>query len=563
MATNVHSQLTGDEIHTPYIKTFANESARNLDASTSTYTTADLYKKALQIDTKAEYILTAVTPSTVWTAVADVSSIVISDGGTIGGIYQSSVLCLGDVTMDDDVDVKGNLIVNGALENSDGHALIVYGDLGVRNSMNFNRTDITLQQSGITVWGNMVCKRILFKQSGDNAVELFVNGNLTSESTLGIDMSGEDDTGCTAGGSITVGGDLKAYSIDLSGGTNSAGAAKNGGTITVKGDFNIVNSVDVSGGEGGTYAGGSGGTVNVDGSLTCLTLNCIGGSSTGASAGNGGGTTVGGDLVIKELDGYGGACSSATGIHSAGLGGDLEVKGNIICETSIVLNGGDRTGTITTSGSGTPPSSGDITCYGNLVAKHIRLIGGNTNADLETSAAGDGGSLTVNGSLILRGPFSSNISGGNSAAGNGGNGGVLTAQGFCRLQELFSDGGNAVTGKDNGSAGSCSFYSGVSCEVGLSMLDGSGTGDPPTANVRLALAGHCSFNYLDVADRTEAWIYAPGNPATLQLIQMPTKLTLNDKSGTPTPDISSELAGYCYITGSSSGTWYKISGTSV
>lgn len=560
MATNVHSQLTGDEIHTPYIKTFANDLARTGDAST--YTSSDLYKKALQIDTGVEYILTAVTP--VWTAVADASSIVISDGGTIGGTYQSSVLCLGDVTMDDDVDVKGNLIVNGAFENADGYELIVYGDLGVRNSMNFNIADITLPQSGITVWGNMVCKRILFRQSGGSAAELFVNGNLTSESTLGINMSGEDNTGCSPGGDITVGGDLKAYSINLSGGTNSAGNAQSGGSITVKGDFNIVDSVDVSGGEGGAYAGGSGGTLIVDGSLTCLTLKCIGGSSTGASAGNGGGTTVGGDLVIQEIDGYGGACSSATDIHSAGLGGDLEVKGNVICETSIVLNGGDRTGTITTtSGLGTPPSSGNITCYGNLVAKHIRLIGGNTNANLETSAAGDGGSLTVNGSLILRGPLSSNISGGNSAAGDGGSGGVLTVEGFCRLEELFSDGGNADTGKDNGSAGSCYFYSGVSSEVGLSMLDGSGAGDPATADVRLALAGHCSFNSLDVVDRTEAWIYAPSNPATLQLIQLPTKVTLNDNTGVPTGDISSELDGYCYITGSSAGTWYKISGTSV
>lgn len=558
MASNVHSQLTGDEIHIPYIKTFANELARAGD--TSTYTTDDLYKKALQIDTKTEYILTAITP--VWTAIS--AGIVIADGGTIGGVYESSVLCLGDVTMDDDLDVKGNLIVNGAFENVNGYELIVYGDLSVRNSMSFNRTDITLPQSDITVWGNMVCKGIQFRQSGNDPKELFVNGNLTSESNLGINMSGEDDTGCTDGGSITVGGDFKAYSVNVSGGKNVAGTAKNGGTITIKGDFNIVDTIDTSGGEGGSFRGGNGGDISVDGSLTCVNLTSIGGSSTGANSGDGGSTTVGGDLIVAELDARGGDCSSETDVNSAGVGGDLTVKGNIICETSIILNGGDRTGVIVTpSGSGTPPDSGSIVCYGNLVAKHIRLIGGNADANLETSAAGGGGNLNVSGSLTLRGPLPSNISGGNSAAGDGGSGGVLTVEGFCRLEEFFNDGGNANTGKANGSAGSCYFYSGVSCEVGLSMLDGSGAGNPATAGVRLALAGHCSFNSLDVVDRTEAWIYAPSNPATLQLIQLPTKVTLNNNTGVPTGDISSELNGFCYITGSSLGTWYKISGTVV
>lgn len=62
-----HRNASGDLIHTPYRQIFANAAARTGD--TTVYTIGDLYKKALQVDTQQEYVLTSVGP-TVWTATA-------------------------------------------------------------------------------------------------------------------------------------------------------------------------------------------------------------------------------------------------------------------------------------------------------------------------------------------------------------------------------------------------------------------------------------------------------------------------------------------------------------
>jgi hypothetical protein len=67
MATNTHGNLSGQEVHVPYIQIFADESERLADADT--YDAFDLYKKALQVDTVTEYILTSISPIT-WSALA-------------------------------------------------------------------------------------------------------------------------------------------------------------------------------------------------------------------------------------------------------------------------------------------------------------------------------------------------------------------------------------------------------------------------------------------------------------------------------------------------------------
>ena len=66
MSTNIHADLTDVDIHIPYRQVFANEAARLGD--TTVYATEDLYKKAYQIDTQVEYVLTGILP-TVWTSI--------------------------------------------------------------------------------------------------------------------------------------------------------------------------------------------------------------------------------------------------------------------------------------------------------------------------------------------------------------------------------------------------------------------------------------------------------------------------------------------------------------
>lgn len=79
MPSNIHSRLTGSEVHSPYMQVFANNSAFLLDSTV--YTSNDLYKKALVVADQKEYVLTSYSPK-VWT--------LINGGG--GGGSSSSVV---------------------------------------------------------------------------------------------------------------------------------------------------------------------------------------------------------------------------------------------------------------------------------------------------------------------------------------------------------------------------------------------------------------------------------------------------------------------------------------
>lgn len=79
MSSNVHSQLTGTELHSPYFKVYASEGARLSD---STLTSTDLYKKCFVTSTNLEYTLKSISPSVVW----------VSTSGGGGGGGGSSII---------------------------------------------------------------------------------------------------------------------------------------------------------------------------------------------------------------------------------------------------------------------------------------------------------------------------------------------------------------------------------------------------------------------------------------------------------------------------------------
>ena len=96
MATGLHADQVGDEVHTPYIRIFADAAARAADAGP--YTAADLNKKAIQSDTVQEYVLTAVTPT--WTATA-------GGGGGGGNVLTGNEIWVDDVNGDDVTGTSG------------------------------------------------------------------------------------------------------------------------------------------------------------------------------------------------------------------------------------------------------------------------------------------------------------------------------------------------------------------------------------------------------------------------------------------------------------------------
>jgi hypothetical protein len=85
MGTNRHAYLTDTELHIPYIKTFADAAARTGDATT--YITTDLYKKAIQLDTMVEYVLTGIDP-TVWTELPNGGDTLATSLGAQEDIYR-------------------------------------------------------------------------------------------------------------------------------------------------------------------------------------------------------------------------------------------------------------------------------------------------------------------------------------------------------------------------------------------------------------------------------------------------------------------------------------------
>ena len=116
--SSLHKDLTTDDIHVPYLRTFADEAARVADAGP--YVTADLYKKALQIDTLAEYVLSSLGPPITWSVTAglhqliEFSHAIFSGANPAGaGIRNSRPVILFDDTTDENVVFYGIISLCG------------------------------------------------------------------------------------------------------------------------------------------------------------------------------------------------------------------------------------------------------------------------------------------------------------------------------------------------------------------------------------------------------------------------------------------------------------------
>jgi len=80
MGTNRHATFTGEELHRVYRQIFTDAVDRLGDPTT--YTNSDLYKKALQLDTSAEYYLSSVSPTT-WLPIAQTSPSVTANNNVV------------------------------------------------------------------------------------------------------------------------------------------------------------------------------------------------------------------------------------------------------------------------------------------------------------------------------------------------------------------------------------------------------------------------------------------------------------------------------------------------
>ena len=402
---------------------------------------------------------------------------VIDAGGTIGGVYEGDVLCLGNVTFDDDVTINGKLIVDGNLTNDIGAELVIKGDLVVRD-LNFNNADLSLAQSNITVDGNMTVHNIYYRQGGGvaGAATLRVGGNLISS----VGASGgeiEADGYNAEGATIIVYGDISGfYRIYLKGAdaTVAFPEAFQGGDLTVYGSLTMIGGGDIEllGGEGGTYSnGGQGGSLYVYGNITAenTTINLNGGNATDFNGGYGGTFECNGDCITFNINTDGGDVTYVSTGGNGGNGGNVSVYGNIILSGDLYVNGGIGRGdgnnggnaaniavygdVIATNGSiqgeggncngNQAGNGGNFNAYGNVTCNNLSFSGGGPQG-LTNIVGGNGGFIDVYGDLIVKGSLDNNGGSANSTSksAHAGNGGTINALSLYVVNSLNASGGD-------------------------------------------------------------------------------------------------------------------------
>lgn len=429
----------------------------------------------LQFDTEQKVFIENVLDSPSTTPGVDPGTIggggagtTIQDGGTIGGTYEGNVLCLGQVTVSDTLEVKGSLIVRGDFINNNGYEVTVRGDLFAQSIL-FSRADSSLSQNNFTVDGDLFFTFMEFNQSGGSSAQLRVGGDLTGTAGFSGTVIKANGTEDTSGLNILVYGDLTVSDLGISGGDSLNSSAGSGGNITVYGNMNVWYQLRTMGGDADNtgYDAGNGGQVEVYGNFTMgdgsNNVDFSGGYANNGNAGNGGTLEVHGNCVLTNGDGdvqfWGGECSSDIESHRSGSGGNVYVYGNLQCDNDLELGGGSRYGTLSNPGSTEPPHGGNLTVKGDARVDEIDVDAGGiyTTGYSPCTNGGNGGSISVLGNLVV----DEEIYGQGSYVeyGNCGNGSFIEIGGNLTVGEQIDiDGPGGNNAGNAGSAGTLYVY---------------------------------------------------------------------------------------------------------
>lgn len=382
---------------------------------------------------------------------------VIPDGGNVTGTYEGNLVCEGDVTVTGNLTVNGSMTVLGGFTNDGGWEVTIRGDLHAQ-SINFDHADTSLPQSNFTVDGDLIFTFMEFRQSGGVAAQLRVGGDLIGSAGFsGTILRGEGVDGSlgvagTPGLNILVYGDMVVTEVHVFGGSNAAGAAGNGGYVTVWGDCLVTFTLDASGGNATDGDAGVGGTVDVYGDLGIPdgTVSVRGGGATNGNGGNGGTLDVEANFSGSEISAYGGDCTSDSELHRSGSGGNVSVYGQVTWCNYMTVSGGDRYGTLSAGNTLDSPNAGGVNVNGGIVAGDIFANGGDIyTVGFAPHSAGNGGNIYVDGNVAVSDDFE--FRGGYANVGNAGNGGYMTVEGNMAIEDDFEFGGGNA---DNGNAGS-------------------------------------------------------------------------------------------------------------
>lgn len=310
------------------------------------------------------------------------------------------------------------------------------------------------------------------------------------------------------GASVLVRGNLTFYEIQVSGGASVASTAGSGGNISVYGNAAIDYRVVSQGGSSNTgFSAGDGGSFTVYGDCVVGSrVDLDGGQGTNSSGGNGGYIRLYGNGRIQDIDARGGACNSTNHTHRAGTGGGIEIDGTLVCEEAVSTNGGDRTGALAAAGEAPPANGGEVLVQGDLIVDEINTRGGDILTTVHAATnGGNGGHVTVNGSMVCYGDFNTrggtcivgladggaggdldvegdasitlaDLTGGASEGGQGGPGGSTIVHGSLVLHSSYnSTGGACTSGTRAGNAGSITVYGAIYSQGNITAVGGACT----------------------------------------------------------------------------------------
>ncbi len=408
---------------------------------------------------------------------------IIEDGGSLSGDYTGNVYCEGDVTIDGNFVVKGDLFVVGTVTGTQSHGFEVQGSVYSHNWV-LTPDDGTTSQGNINIGGSFYYTGFDWPQGGGVGAEFRVGGTVTG--TLGGSGSPFSAAGITGtgspGASILVYGSWYSGLVTLDG-ANADGSptAASGGNFTIYGNAVLVDDFRSRGGSGseGANAGG-GGTVDVYGDFSSDNrIRLQGGYGYSSDGGFGGSLTVEGDLVCRDVYTYGGDAD-----YNGGSAGFISVNGSMTVR-DIVSHGGY-------GGNGSGGSGATIYVDGELVADEIEIYAG----DGADGMGGTGGELGVIGSAACSAFYGR---GGNGVNGNGGQGAVINVGGDLSISGDFEFSGGESEMGGGGNGGSCNVTGNIYCSY---LNAAGGFCDSTDSSHAAGYGGSVDCNELNVANNT-------------------------------------------------------------
>jgi hypothetical protein len=363
---------------------------------------------------------------------------VLPGGSTLSGTYEGVLLVTGDCDLGGDVVVKGDLLIEGSLDNLENHDLLVKQDCFVAGGVRYVPGP-AFEMGYLTVEGDLYVGEnqlpgpdfdgdINFAFSTD---EFIYNQNLESQGVV-VGSTFEVISGVDAGATAlvtNVSGSFVEIDTPLSG-TPNPGDVHRFSTVS---DYSLTMKRNSLGGTNNLKVGGDMHLYGIDGvpqdvDVAGLSVDC-GGDIYRVRDGQ---TTE--TIFLSALDGGNGA-----------PGGSINVDGNVY-DLNIETRGSESTGA-TPGGQGGEVNLGGF--YSGSSAKIITVAGG------ENTGTGSGGSAS---NIKITGNLVGGVTkiGGDSAAASGGLTGSLLVRGNCTVRSSLSlNGGNGQTG--GGSAGSISI----------------------------------------------------------------------------------------------------------